>query len=155
MAEARILIVEDENIVAMDIKHRLKNLGYSVVGWATTGPEAIDQAAKTSPDLILMDIRLKGEMDGITASERIRSCHDIPVIYLTAYSDEATMQRARTTEPYGYLLKPFADRDLHSTIAVALHRYKVEQELKETRSFRLRSRGRGDLGQLPQQRREV
>jgi CheY-like chemotaxis protein len=144
------LLVEDENIVALDIQHRLKKLGYTVVGWATTGPDAIEQAAKMYPDLILMDIRLKGEMDGITASEQIRSCLDIPVVYLTAYSDEATLQRANRTEPYGYLLKPFADRDLDTTIAIALYRYQTEQELKESGSFRLRSGGSGDPGKLPQ-----
>lgn len=135
MTEARILIVEDENIVALDIKNRLKNLGYAVAGWATTGQDAIDQAARTSPDLILMDIRLRGEIDGITAAKQISTQFGIPVIYLTAYSDEATLQRAKVTGPYGYLLKPFEDRDLHTTIAMALYRHKIELELKENRQW--------------------
>lgn len=135
MTEARILIVEDENIVALDIKNRLKNLGYAVAGWATTGQDAIDQAARTTPDLILMDIRLRGELDGITAAEQINAQLGIPVIYLTAYSDEATLQRAKVTGPYGYLLKPFEDRDLHTTIAMALYRHKIEQELKDNQQW--------------------
>lgn len=135
MTEARILVVEDENIVALDIKNRLKNLGYAVVGWATTGQGAIDLAAQTNPDLILMDVRLRGEMDGIAAAEQISGRLGTPVIYLTAYSDEATLQRAKITQPYGYLLKPFEDRDLHTTIAMALYRHKIEQELKENRQW--------------------
>jgi CheY-like chemotaxis protein len=130
-----ILIVEDEHIVALDIKNRLKKLGYVVAGRAATGQAAIDKAAETCPDLILMDIRLKGEMDGIAAAEQIRDRLGIPVIYLTAYSDEATLQRAKITEPYGYIIKPFEDRDLHTTIAMALYRHKVEQELRESRQW--------------------
>jgi PAS domain S-box-containing protein len=135
MDRTSILIVEDENIVALDIKNRLKKLGYVVAGRAANGQAAIDKAAETRPDLILMDIRLKGEMDGIAAAEQIRDRLGIPVIYLTAYSDEATLQRAKITEPYGFLIKPFEDRDLHTTIAMALYRHKVEQELRESRQW--------------------
>ena len=135
MNKTNILIVEDENIVALDIKNRLKKLGYVVVGRSATGEGAIDKAAEPRPDLILMDIRLKGEMDGIAAAAEIRQQLDIPVIYLTAYSDEATLQRARVTEPYGYLIKPFEDRDLHTTISMALYRHKAERELRESRQW--------------------
>jgi PAS domain S-box-containing protein len=146
MDTTKILIVEDENIVALDIKNRLTKLGYLVAGRAVSGPEAIALAAESQPDLILMDIRLKGDMDGITAAEQIRDSWDIPVIFLTAYSDETTLQRAKITQPYGYLLKPFEDRDLHTTIAMALYRHKIERELRESRQWlatTLRSIGDG------------
>jgi len=135
MDKTTVLIVEDENIVALDIKNRLKKLGYVVTGRSATGQGAIDKAAETRPDLILMDIRLKGDMDGIAAAAQIREQFDIPVIYLTAYSDEATLQRAKVTEPYGYLIKPFEDRDLHTTISMALYRHRAEQELRESRQW--------------------
>lgn len=146
MDKTTILIVEDENIVALDVKNRLKKLGYQVAGRAATGQEAIDLAAESRPGLILMDIRLKGDMDGITAAEEIRARFDVPIVYLTAYSDEATLQRAKITEPYGYLLKPFEDRDLHTTIAMALHRHRIERELRQNRQWlatTLRSIGDG------------
>ena len=146
MDETKILIVEDENIVALDVKNRIEKLGYLVVGLATTGREAINLAAESQPDLILMDIRLKGNMDGITAAEQIRTRLDIPVIYLTAYSDEVTLQRAKITGPYGYLLKPFKDRDLHITIAMAFYRHQMERELRQNRLWlatTLRSIGDG------------
>ena len=105
----RVLVVEDESIVAMDLKNSLKVLGYEVVGTAPTGEEAIAKANQTRPDLILMDIILKGEMDGIQASETIRAHLDIPVIFLTACADDKTLQRAKITEPMCYLLKPFEE----------------------------------------------
>ena len=135
MEKTTILIVEDENIVALDIRNRLKKLGYSVAGRAVTGKQAVDQAVNIHPDLVLMDIRLKGEMDGVTAAAHIRSQIDIPVVYLTAYSDDVTLQRAKVTEPYGYIIKPFEDRDLHSAISMALYRHKAERELKESRQW--------------------
>ena len=135
MENTAILVVEDENIVALDIKNRLKKLGYTVAGRAATGQAAIDKAGETQPDLVLMDIRLKGDMDGIEAAKQIRDRFGIPVIYLTAYSDETTLQRAKITEPYGYLIKPFEDRDLHTTIGMALYRHKIELELRESRQW--------------------
>ncbi len=135
MDTTKILVVEDENIVALDIKNRLKKLGYVVAGRAKTGPDAISKALELRPDLMLMDIKLKGEMDGVEAATEIREQLDIPIIFLTAHSDEATLQRAKVTTPYGYLLKPFEDRDLHTTIAMALYRHKLEQELKESRQW--------------------
>ena len=98
MPKAQILIVEDENIVALSIQRRLKKLGYEGLLIVSTGEDAVLQAEKTRPDLVLMDIRLEGEMDGIEAAEKIRALFNIPVVYLTAYSDETTLQRAKTTE---------------------------------------------------------
>jgi PAS domain S-box-containing protein len=127
-----IFIVEDEKIVALDIAASLKSLGYNVTGMASSGNEAIDKIKKKIPDLILMDIRLKGDMDGITTAETIRSEHDIPIIYLTAYADENTLERAKHTEPYGYLLKPYEKRVLHSTIEMAHYKRKMEWRIKES-----------------------
>ncbi|MFQ5616738.1 MAG: response regulator, partial [Anaerolineales bacterium] len=104
MVKGQILVVEDENIVAMDIQNRLRRLGYAVPAVVSSGEEAIDKAAETHPDLVLMDIKLKGEMDGVAAAEQIRARFGIPAIYLTANADEATLQRAKITQPYGYLL---------------------------------------------------
>jgi CheY-like chemotaxis protein len=107
MAQVTILIVEDENIVALDIQSRVASLGYTVVAMARSGEQAIEKVAETHPDLVLMDIRLKGALDGVQAAEHIRARFDIPVVYVTAYADEETLQWAKVTEPYGYILKPF------------------------------------------------
>lgn len=125
--KARILIVEDEGITAMDLKMRLTNLGYEVVGIADTGEGAIALADEKRPDLILMDIMLKGEMDGIQAAEHIKPALGIPVIFLTAYADNTTLRRAKVTEPYGYILKPFEERELHTNIQVALFKHEAEE----------------------------
>jgi len=130
MAGERILVVEDERVVAKDIEKRLKNLGYVVIANVTSGAEAIRNVAEMQPDLVLMDIRLKGEMDGIEAAEHIRNNFDIPVIYLTAFADEDTLQRAKVTEPFGYILKPFDERDLHAAIEVALRRRLAEAAVR-------------------------
>jgi signal transduction histidine kinase len=141
MVSAKILVVEDESITAMDLRTRLRNLGYTVPAFASSGEEAVRKAAELRPDLVLMDIRLKADMDGIEAAEAIRSRFDIPVVYLTAYTDEDTLQRARLTEPFGYLLKPFEERELHTTIGMALHKHKSEVALRESeRRLRLYSR---------------
>jgi PAS domain S-box-containing protein len=132
MAKAQILIVEDNNIVAMELRDRLQSLGYTVAAVASSGEEAIEKAAETRPDLILMDIKLKGDVDGVEAAEGIRARFDIPVLYLTAYLDENTLQRAKITEPYGYILKPFEERGLHSTIEIALYKHKMERQLEES-----------------------
>lgn len=130
MAGARILIVEDETIVSQDIQRRLKELGYAIAGAAVSGEQAIQQAEATRPDLVLMDIQLKGEMDGTQAAQYIHQRFDLPVVYLTAHSDEATLQRAKITEPFGYILKPFEERELHTNIEMALYKHKLEQELR-------------------------
>ena len=130
MASFKILVVEDESIVAMDIKHRLENMGYIVPAITSSGEEAVEKASETNPDLVLMDIVLKGEMDGIDAAQQIKDNLDIPVVYLTAYSDERTLKRAKITGPFGYIIKPFEDRELHSAIEVALYKHEMESKLK-------------------------
>ncbi len=126
-AEGRILVVEDEHIVAMGIKKMLKSLGYTVTGVASSGEDAISKAESTFPDVVLMDIMLKGDMDGVEAANEIREKLDIPVVYLTAYSDNKILERAKKTEPFGYIIKPFDERDLYSSIEVALHKYRKEK----------------------------
>ena len=128
---AEILIVEDERIVAEDIKERLKNLGYTS-SVAPSGERALQEAGKASPDLVLMDIVLGGTIDGIEAAQVLHSL-DIPVIFLTAHADEKTLEQAKLTEPYGYLVKPFEDRELHATIEMALYKHKMEKRIKESR----------------------
>lgn len=128
MADPQILVVEDERIVATGIRNMLGTLGYRVPAVVASGEEAIKKAAELHPDLVLMDIVLQGEMDGIEAAEQIRRRFNIPVIYLTAYADEATLQRAKLTAPYGYLLKPFNERELHAAIETALYKYMMERE---------------------------
>ncbi len=125
-----ILIVEDESIVALDLQSRLQRLGYLAPAFVATGPDAIAKTVEIQPDLILMDIKLRGEMDGIEAARQIREQFDIPVIYLTAFADETTLQRAKITGPYGYLLKPFEERELLATIRMALYRYQAEAQVK-------------------------
>jgi PAS domain S-box-containing protein len=132
---ARILVVEDERIVALDIEDQLSGLGYSVPATVARGEEAIRQAAESSPDLVLMDIRLKGHMDGIEAAQHIRTHLDIPVVFLTAQADEATLQRAKVTDSYGYLLKPFEERELRSTIEMALYKHQMEQKLRQSQQW--------------------
>jgi len=131
-ANSRILVVEDENIVAKDLESRLKNLGYEVVGLVSSGEEAIEETGKMRPDLVLMDIRLKGKVDGIEAAEKIRDDFSTPVVYLTAYADEETLKRAKATEPYGYILKPFEDKELRANIETALYKHEIERKLKES-----------------------
>lgn len=125
----KILIVEDSALVALEISETLKNLGYNVVGEATSGSEAIEMARNLKPDLVLMDIILKGDMDGIEAADRIYSSYDIPVIYLTAHSDEATLARALKTNAFGYLIKPFNDRELYSNIEITMHKHRVMKKV--------------------------
>ncbi len=131
MSRKRILICEDEGIVAQDIKARLSDLGYSVPATVSSGNEVIPALKKARPDLVLMDIMLQGDADGIDAADQIRELYDIPVIYLTAYSDTRTLDRAKLTEPYGYILKPFEDKELRSTIEMALYRHRMERKLRE------------------------
>ncbi|HWQ66301.1 MAG TPA: response regulator [Methanospirillum sp.] len=127
---SRILIVEDEMIISMEIKQKLIEMGYVVVGQAITGESAIQKAGDTKPDLILMDIRLKGEMDGIVAAKRIMDLYDVPIIFLTAHSDKATLERAIAVSPSGYLLKPFKERELMTNIEMSLHKHRVRQKFR-------------------------
>ncbi len=131
MADTRILIVEDETIVAMDVQRRLQNLGYETPMVVPTGEEAIEGAKTINPDIILMDIMLQGEIDGIEAAQRIQESHSLPIIYLTAYADEDILQRAKITEPFGYILKPFEDRELHTCIEMALYKHATDLKLQE------------------------
>jgi PAS domain S-box-containing protein len=129
-----ILVVEDESIVAKDVANRLQHLGYRVMGTVASGEDAV-QAAKLAPDLVLMDIMLKGPMDGIEAARRIAETLDIPIVYLTAYADEQTLHRAKVTEAFGYLLKPFEERELHITIEMALFKHQMERKLRESEQW--------------------
>ncbi|MBT3461424.1 MAG: EAL domain-containing protein [Gammaproteobacteria bacterium] len=127
---SRVFIVEDEVLVARDIKSRLEKLGYQVIGTAARGDDAVTRVLSERPDLILMDINLKGDMDGIEAADRIRAEADLPIIFCTAYSNDETLARAKVTVPYGYVLKPFDNRELEITIEIALHKHQMEVALK-------------------------
>jgi PAS domain S-box-containing protein len=127
---SRILIVEDEGIVAMEIEERLMAMGYQLIGSAAAGEDALELVDRHRPDLVLMDIRLKGVMDGIEAAEIILQKYHIPVIFITAYSEETTLERAKVAEPYGYLLKPFDDRELKSAIEIGLYKHRVEEDIR-------------------------
>jgi len=131
MVKAKILVVEDERVVALSIQNRLESLGYIVTANVTSAEAAIAGISQNPPDLVLMDIRLKGKIDGIEAAAQMRQQFQLPVVYLTAYNDEETLERAKLTEPYGYLLKPFESKDLATTIEVALYKHKMEQQLRE------------------------
>lgn len=135
MTTAQILIVEDEAIVARDLKMILQNMGYSVPAVAVSGEEAIKKAELFKPDLVLMDIVLQNEMNGIDAAEQIRSRFDIPVIYVTAYADMKTLERAKVTEPFGYIVKPYDEKDLHSAVEIALYKSGMEKKLKESEAW--------------------
>ncbi len=130
MKNVKIVIVEDEAIVAKDLRNRLQKFGYIVSGIASSGQEAINKSLEFCPDLVLMDIRLKGIMDGIEAAHEIHKYLDIPIIYLTAYADDKTLDRAKVTEPFGYLLKPFKERELQINIEIALTKHHLEKQLK-------------------------
>ena len=132
MEKASILIVEDEAIIAMELESQLQSLGYEVTSIVNTGEKAIENAEADKPDLMLMDIRIKGEMDGIEAAEVIRNRFGIPVIFSTAYLDEERIERAKITMPFGYVLKPIQERDLKVTIQMALYVAKVDVERKKT-----------------------
>lgn len=128
---AKVLIVEDELIVALDMKDMLEGLGYGVAAIAGSGERAIRKAGETLPDLILMDVRLNNGIDGIGTAREIRACFNIPVIYLTAYSDEDTVERAKATAPYGYILKPFEKKELNTAIRLALYKHSLEKKIRE------------------------
>lgn len=128
MSTLNILVVEDEFLVAADIEESLLSLGYDVQNTVATGQAAIDEVEKKLPDLILMDIILKGEMTGIEAASIIRQKHDVPVIFLTANADLATIEKAKVSLPYGYIIKPFSEKDLQTNIEIA--RYKFENDIE-------------------------
>jgi two-component sensor histidine kinase/AmiR/NasT family two-component response regulator len=130
--KAKILVVEDQKIIALEITQRLEEIGYEVVGNATNGNAAIQMATNLAPDLILMDIKLEGNMDGVEAADRIKSLIGCPIIFLTAYADDKTINRAKITEPFGYIVKPLEEKELHSSIEIALYKSKIEKGLKDS-----------------------
>ena len=123
--EPRALIVEDEILIAEELRDRLSRLGFSVIATVDSGEEAVAIATRERPDLVLMDIRLTGEKDGVQAAKEIRQQIDVPIVYLTAYSDPVTLDRAKDTEYDAYILKPFHRRELQSTIEVAMKRHAI------------------------------
>jgi CheY-like chemotaxis protein len=130
-AEPRALIVEDEILIAEELRERLSRLGFSVIAAVDTADEGIAIATHERPDLVLMDIRLKGEKDGIQAVKEIREQVDVPIVYLTAHSDRLTVERAKATDYDGFILKPFQRRELQTTIEVAMRRRAIRARLKE------------------------
>ena len=132
MASVQVLVVEDESTIATTIEDTLKSFGYGVPAIVCSGEQAIQKVAEMQLDLVLMDIRLEGSMDGVEAAEQIRSDFNIPVVYLTAYMDDSTVHRAMITEPFGFILKPFEPRELHIAIELALYKHKMEMKLKES-----------------------
>ena len=132
MGATNVFIVEDENIVAKDIERSLKKLGYNVVGMASSGEKAKELLeGGANPDVFLMDIMIKGDMNGIEVAEFVKENYNLPVIFLTAYADESTLSKAKITEPYGYILKPFKEIDLHTTIEMALYKHQKTSEMKK------------------------
>lgn len=125
----RVLVVEDEALIALDIERAVAALGYVVAGSAASGEEALETAEREHPDIVLMDIHLKGELDGIEAAARLRAQCRVPVVYLTSHSDDATLERAVRSRPYGFVLKPFHDLDLRVALEIALSRYRAETRL--------------------------
>ncbi len=135
MVKANILIVEDDRIVAEDIKVSLKELGFSVSGVVPSGEEALKKVEAEHPDLVLMDIMLEGQMNGIEAAGHVRSLFNIPVVYVTAYADEDLLAQAKRTEPFGYIVKPFEDIELNSAVEIALYKHKMETKLRESEAW--------------------
>jgi len=132
MNEVKILIVEDELLIAKGLSRKLKKLGYAVVDIVSSGEAALEKVAEIQPDLVLMDIVIKGKMDGIEAALKIHDFYKIPVIYLTAYADDDTLERARTSGSYGYILKPYKERELHATIKMALQKHQKDVQLQRS-----------------------
>jgi len=126
MSANKILIVEDEAVVSLDVTRRLEKMGYEVMGRVASGEEALDLIEKERPDLVLMDINLQGEMDGIETATKLYKEYNLPVIYLTAYAGESTLERAKESKPYAYILKPFKERELHAAIEIAISRHQTE-----------------------------
>jgi PAS domain S-box-containing protein len=135
MQSASIFIVEDEAIVANDLTETLQSLGYTVIGAAKSGDSALEKIAERLPDLVLMDIHIVGTMDGIEAAGKIHSLHNIPVIFLTAHADAQILDRAKKTEPYGYVIKPFDERGLQSTIEMALYKFRADERVRDNEAL--------------------
>jgi len=131
MAPFKILIVEDEAVIAMELEERLTHMGYSVTGSAATSDSALQKIEESLPNLVLMDIHIQGARDGIDTAEDIRARYDIPIIYLTAYADNATLQRAKLSTPFGYLIKPFREEELRAAIEMAIHKHRADSYQRE------------------------
>ena len=131
MTQIKILIVEDESIIALDIKSILIRLGYIVTDIVVSGEECLKKIEKELPEMILMDIKLKGSMDGIETANIVKEKYDIPVVFITAHSDRSSLHRAKVTEPYGYIVKPVSERELYTTIETSVYRYRINKQLKE------------------------
>lgn len=139
MPDKRILIVEDERIVAEDLKRLLMKMGYAVTGIAASGEEAILSVRAHKPDLVLMDIRIQGPQDGIEVAEHLYAEYNLPVSFLTAFADAPTLDRAKATMPFGYILKPFETRSLQAVIEVAVHRHMMEKVTSEIDGWHARA----------------
>lgn len=135
MSKINVFVVEDESIVSKDIQHSLKKLGYTIIGSASTGDKAIEMLRMEQPDIVLMDIMLKGSLTGIETADIIKKEMAIPVIFLTAYADESTLSKAKISEPYGYILKPFKEIDLQTSIEIAIYKHQKEQDIVKERDF--------------------
>lgn len=132
MRKTQILIVEDEDFFSRNVRDILEDLGYGIAGIESSGEKALEKAREICPDLVLMDIMLEGGMDGVEAAEEIRKRLNIPVVYLTGLTGDQLLERAKTTEPFGYILKPFQERELHTVIEIALYRHNLEKKLRES-----------------------
>jgi len=143
-----VLIVEDENLVADDLQHTLAGMGYEVSAIAASAEEAIARASEKCPDIVLMDIRIEGKRDGIETAELLRSTFGVPAVYLTAHADEAMIERAKRTEPYGYLIKPVQDAELRRVIDIAVYRREMEQARESTAQLELQQRSLAEAKRL-------
>ena len=132
MSGANILVVEDEAIVALDLSQRLTRLGYRVVDTVAEGEKAVAAVLEHNPDLVLMDLRLAGALDGIATARQVALVRDVPIVFLTAHSDPETLAQACLTGPFGYILKPFDERELHTQLEIALYRHGAERRLRES-----------------------
>lgn len=151
----QVLVVEDESIVALELKARLEDMGYRVLGTVSSGEKALEIIRQHPPDLIIMDIRLNGTLDGVATAERIAEEYDIPVIFLTAYADSETVQRAKRVGPHNYLIKPFEERELYTAVEIALYKHRLEMQLLQTRQWfqtTLASIGDGVIATDPEER---
>jgi diguanylate cyclase (GGDEF)-like protein len=145
VAGPAVLIVEDERIFARDLQQQLRSLGYDSSASAASGEDALALAREKKPDVVLMDVRIKGGMDGVATAERLRAIHDVPVIFLTAHADDSTLGRAKATGPHGYLLKPIKPAELKSTIEIAIAKHRAEGELRATNTELARERDRSAI----------
>jgi PAS domain S-box-containing protein/putative nucleotidyltransferase with HDIG domain len=130
--KARIMVVEDEAVISMEIQDRLTKMGHSICGTAVSGEQAVSVATANHPDLILMDVQLRGEVDGVQTAKQIRDLIEIPIIYLTAFADDRTVERAKLTQPFGYLIKPFSEKELYAAIEMALYKNSMEAKVRDS-----------------------